>query len=142
MTLAHRSHRLPYRLSKRDSRIRRCYGGYQLIWKALVNNNSLVFFHLLERRSNSSLAVRGRSLSIGLEDGSSGSVVLLGFLGGLSSSLVWVVWESWSIEPDSGWSLSPWSFFELDSLNGGDESDSEGEFHFNYFIVIINLQNR
>lgn len=93
MTLAHRSHRLPYRLSKRDSRIRRCYGGYQLIWKALVNNNSLVFFHLSERRSKHSELSWGRSLSIGLEDGSSGSVLLLRFLGGLSSSLVRIVWE-------------------------------------------------
>jgi len=66
-------------------------------------------------------------LSIGLEDGSSSSEIFLGCLGGLSSSLVWVVWESWSIEPDSGWALTPWSLFEGDTLDGSDEEEDSGE---------------
>ena len=104
--------------------------GINLICKALVNNNSLVFFHLLERRSNSSVElVWRRLLSVGLEDGSSGSVVLLGFLGGLSSSLVWVIWESWSIEPDSSWALTPWSLLEGDTLDGSDKKNGSREFH-------------
>jgi len=106
-----------------DSRISGSWSRRQFVWIARVNKYSLVFFHLLERRSNSSLGVWGRSLSIGLEDGSSSSEIFLGCLGGLSSSLVWVVWESWSIEPDSGWALTPWSLFEGDTLDGSDEEE-------------------
>ena len=80
-------------------------------------------------------------MGVGLEDGSSGSVLLLGFLGGLSSSLVRVIWESWSIEPDSGWALTPWSLFEGDTLDGGDEEEGSGEFHFNIIIAYLNIRN-
>ena len=113
--------------------------GINLVYRVQVNNNSLVFFHLLERRSSSSVELIWVGLlSVGLEDGSSGSVVLLRFLGGLSSSLVWVIWESWSIEPDSGWALTPWSLFEGDTLDGSDEKNGGGEFHdFNKLIIDI-----
>ena len=36
------------------------------------------------------------------------SILFLFLLTCFSSSLVWIIWESWTINPDSGWSISPW----------------------------------
>ena len=76
-------------------------------------------------------------LWVSLEDGSGGSVLLLGFLGGLGSSLVWIIWESWSVNPLSGWGQSPvGSVVSLEGDGGGhtNKGNDGGEFHFDLFI--------